>query len=163
MGFSLHAYIGPAIHVKNQSRPHTSETKSCDNHACIMCGKWQDGRFCQNCGNAIQVRKVATNKEVSLNDFINDESGRFYKWEDHLGEYTEFDAKQQNVWIPNMGPKKMYVYNGSAEDITLYLMDTIVQEEQIRVFEDYFSKMFADMREYGLEFETVYVFKLYSI
>lgn len=162
MGYDLYAYIGPAIRVNKQKRQTPVTVNTCSNTDCKKYNREQSTNFCSDCGNPILPREKLESREVSLNDFVYDSSGDYEHWEDYLSCHVEFD--DENVWIPNRGPDTMSYLHGEAIDLTIYMHGRDgqnSQEEQILVFENFFSEMFKDMRDFGLEFETVYVFKLY--
>jgi hypothetical protein len=106
-------------------------------------------------------RRVDKPYAVSFRDFTGDPSGAYRKYEDDLFHppYSEDD-----IWIPNRQMKDMCSFYGDIDERTITIGDKFPEnkDRHLTIFEGYYDQMFKDMREFGLEFETLYVIKTYG-
>ena len=149
-------YIGPAIKVKGLKKDTRVKVDSCSNDDCPNSRKSMTVNFCNDCGSPVLTRHIKKITNVTVRDFMNEHD----EYEDFLFNPKNSDS----VWIPNGSEKEMQAFSDEIEDRTIIIgknfPDNMVK--QTALFNAEHAEMFDAMREYGLEFETIYVIKTFG-
>ncbi len=98
---------------------------------------------------------------MTFNSFVYDESDKYEKWED---EFISPPFDKTNTLLPNTGKGDWCAFVGDGEsDMCITIGDQFADnmKAHIKAFHDKYEGVMKDMREFGLEFEVVYVIQQY--
>lgn len=108
MSTDYNTYVGPYIKVYNPKKPSTKEYHSCTNKKCKNYEVELSSKFCDKCGDKIQLIKVPSSEAIDFNVYekCNEVIAEV------MCEYKPDELKEYNIYISNNRDK----YDNSVFD-----------------------------------------------
>lgn len=108
MSTDYNTYVGPYIKVYNPKKPSTKEYHSCTNKKCKNYEVELSSKFCDKCGDKIQLIKVPSSEAIDFDVYekCNEVIAEV------MCEYKPDELKEYNIYISNNRNK----YNNSIYD-----------------------------------------------